>query len=30
VHERSDETFYVIAGEVEFLFDGEPVLPPAA
>ena len=24
VHERSDETFYVICGEVEFVLDGEP------
>ena len=26
VHERSDETFYVIAGEVEFLLDRETFL----
>jgi glyoxylate utilization-related uncharacterized protein len=26
VHERSDETFYVISGEVEFLLDGETFL----
>lgn len=26
VHERSDETFYVIAGEVEFLLGGETFL----
>ena len=26
IHERSDETFYVISGEVEFLLDGETFL----
>jgi mannose-6-phosphate isomerase-like protein (cupin superfamily) len=29
VHERSDETFYVISGEVEFLLDGEAFLANA-